>query len=355
MTQVKSLDFSGQSIYCGIDMHKKNWSVTLRTSDRELRTFSHDPDPGALARMLVRQYPKAHFELAYEAGFSGFWVQKQFESIGLNCRVIHPADLPQPDRDRRYKTDVVDSRRIAFELSKGGLKGIYVPSEESLANRSLVRSRAQLIKDQTRFKNRIISFMDMYGISIPAGYKKCTHFSHRFITWLQEVPLNPSSQMALQTKINVLLSIRQQLLSITRQYRLMAKASSYAATITLLRTIPGIGINSALVLLTEIDDIHRFKSFDHLASLVGLKPDVYSSADKSLVKGITHHCNQLLRETLVECAWMVIGKDPALTQAYYDYKKRMHYNKAIIRIAKKLLSRVRYVMIHQQPYQMGRV
>ena len=53
------------------------------------------------------------------------------------------------------------------------------------------------------------------------------------------------------------------------------------------------------------------------------------------------------------CSNNLSGKDPALTQAYYNYKQRMHYNKAILRIAKKLLSRARYVLIHEQPYEIG--
>jgi transposase len=355
MTQVKTLDFSGQPLFCGIDMHKKSWSVCLRNHERELKTFSQDADPAALVRFLNKYYPNAEVEIAYEAGFCGFWVQQQFVTMGLRCRVIHPADLPQPDRDRRYKTDVVDSRRIAFELSKGGLNGIYVPSQQTLELRALVRGRVQLIKDQTRFKNRIISFLDFFGIRVPEGYKKSTHFSHRFMKWLEALPLANSNKMALQTKIHVLGSIREQLLTITRQYRLLATSTEYGQQISLLGSIPGIGLNSALVILTEIGDMRRFRHFDQLASLAGFKPDIYSSAERSLVKGITYHCNHLLRETLVECAWMGISKDPALTQAYYGYKHRMHYNKAILRIAKKLLSRVRYVMLHQRSYQLGRV
>lgn len=353
MSQVKNLDFSGQSIYCGIDVHKKNWSVSLRTEDRELKTFSQDADPIALARLLHRQYPNAEFQLAYEAGFCGFWIQQQFAREGLRCMVIHPADIPQPNRDRLYKTDPVNSRRIAFELSKGSLRSIHIPSEETLALRSLVRTRLQLVKDQTRYKNRILSFLDFLGIAIPAGYKTSTRFNGVFLQWLKELPIAEHHKRALESKMNILQSTRQELLQITRQFRGIAKTGPYQRQISLLTSIPGIGLTSAIVLMAEIDDIRRFRKFDQLASLAGFKPDVYSSAEKKLVKGLTHHCNHLLRETLVECAWMAVGRDPALTQAYQHYKKRMHYNKAIIRIAKKLLSRVRHVLLSGQPYQMG--
>jgi transposase len=170
---------------------------------------------------------------------------------------------------------------------------------------------------------------------------------------LKDLPIDGNLKIALDLKIRLLESIREQLLQINQHYRNMAKSGPLAPMIAWLRSIPGIGLNSAMVLITEIEDINRFKRFDKLASLAGFKPDIYSSADRSLVKGITHHCNHLLRETLVECAWMAVGKDPALTQAYLSYKSRMHYNKAIIRIAKKLLARVRFVMVHQTNYKPG--
>lgn len=355
MTQVKTLDFTGQSIYCGIDVHKKSWSVCLRNQDRELRTFSQNADPDALISLLKRHYPQAQFEVAYEAGFCGFWAQQRFKAAGLTCHIVHPGDVPQANRDRRYKTDTVDCRKLALELSKGALNCIHVPHQQTLESRSLIRTRGQLVKDQTRYKNRILSFLDFFGLQVPPNYKNSTHFSQRFIQWLMELPLSASSTMALQTKLTVLSFIRQQLLQLTRQLRALAHSEPYCQATSLLTSIPGIGLHSALIIALEIEDIRRFPHFDQLASLAGFKPDVYSSAERHLVKGVTHHCNHLLRETLVECAWMAVGKDPALTQAYAAYKKRMHYNKAILRIAKKLLNRVRYVLLHQKPYLVGKI
>jgi transposase len=353
MTQVKTLDFTGQSIFCGIDIHKKNWSICLRTDDRELKVFSQNPDPLTLTQHLKKNYPKASISIVYEAGFCGFWPHQVFTEQGLHCKVVHPSDIPQPDKSRRYKTDIVDCRKLALELSKQSLKSIHIPTQVTIEHRSLVRSRQQLVKDQTRYKNRIISFLDFHGIGIPEGYKTSTHFSKRFLLWLEELMLAPVGKTALLVKVNCVKAIREQLVVCNRQLRELSKSSIYKTVIELLMSIPGIGIQSALILATELEDISRFKNFDHLAGYAGFKPDIYSSGESTVIKGITYQCNHLIRETLVECAWMAIGKDPALTQAYYNYKNRMHYNKAIIRIAKKLLSRVRYVLIHKQSYQMA--
>lgn len=351
MTQIKELDFSGRSIFCGIDIHKKSWSVCLRDEERELKTFSQNPDKELLADHLKKYYPNASVYMTYEAGFCGFWPYQFFTSQGFDCLVANPSEIPRPDYNRRQKTDAGDCRNLASNLSKKILKPIHIPLQSTIESRMLVRTRAQLVKDQTRYKNRIISQLDFLGIRIPEGYKSCSHFSHRFIVWLKELELGPESKQALEAKLNVLQSIREELLSTHKRLKDLATQEPYKQSLDLLRTIPGIGLISAFILITELEDIKRFKNFDHLAGYAGLKPDIHSSSETMIVKGITHHCNRFIRETLVECTWMAITKDMALNQAYYEYKKRMHYNKAILRVAKKLLNRIRFVLLNNQPYQ----
>jgi len=353
MKQVKTLSFAGQDIYCGIDVHKKDWSICIRDDERELRSFSQPPQPAILADHLKRNYPQANFQAVYEAGFCGYWIQQALSQQGISCIIIHAADVPTTDKDRRQKTDRVDCRKLAQALKEGSVKAIHIPNQQIIEDRSLVRGREQLVQDQTRYKNRILSWLHFFGIAIPEGYKKSTHFSKRFISWLEQLPINENAKSSLQAKLGALQGIRNQLLLANRSLRKLAQSERYQKKVELLRSIPGIGITNAMIFLTELDDINRFKSFDHLSSYVGLKPDIYSSSDTTIIKGITHRCNLLLRDSLVESAWKAVAKDPALLMAYKEYKKRMHYNNAIIRITKKLLRRIRYVLLHQTPYVTG--
>ena len=50
MNQNNKLDFTGQEFYIGIDVHKKNWAVTIRNSQMELKTFSMNASPESLYR-----------------------------------------------------------------------------------------------------------------------------------------------------------------------------------------------------------------------------------------------------------------------------------------------------------------
>ena len=68
------------------------------------------------------------------------------------------------------------------------------------------------------------------------------------------------------------------------------------------------------------------------------------------VRGMTKRQNKLLRMMIIESSWVAIRHDPALMLAYQKLVVRMKPNKAIIRIAKKIINRIRYVLKNQTPY-----
>jgi transposase len=105
-----------------------------------------------------------------------------------------------------------------------------------------------------------------------------------------------------------------------------------------------------MLLLTELYDMNRFKTLDTLCSYVGLIPNTSSSGEKDTKTGMTSRRNALLRAAIIESAWTAVRKDPALMMAFNELCKHMIKTKAIIRIARKLLSRIRYVLKNQQAY-----
>ena len=165
--QINKLDFSGQNIYVGIDVHLKSWSVTVLSEYSVLKKFTQDPEPKVLYNFLSANYPKASYHSVYEAGFSGFWIHEQLVRFGINNIVVNPADVPTMSKEKLHKTDAVDSSKLARELRSGTLKGIYVPSVVVLEMRSLIRLRNSIVKDTTREKNRIKSLLRFHGIQIP--------------------------------------------------------------------------------------------------------------------------------------------------------------------------------------------
>jgi transposase len=349
MKQGRQLDFSGQNIFVGMDVHKNSWKVCIRNEEMELKTFSQQPSVKTLSNHLKENYPSAIYKVVYEAGFCGFGYQREFTAIGIDCIIVHPADVPTSDKDKHRKSDTVDCRKLSKTLSKGDLTGIFVPGVEQQDDRGVTRVYQQMIKDQTRFKNRIKGWLAFQGIIIPDDDVH-KHWSNNFIQWLKNLSLTQSAKISLDILIQGYLQVRTMVLTATKQVRVLSRQPRYQKEIKLIRTIPGIGEITALLIITEIGDITRFKTLDKLCDYTGFVPKIHGSGDKETVLGLTHRGHHQLRERLIEASWVAVRLDPALTMAYNDYCKRMKKNRAIIKIAKKMLNRVRYVLINQKEY-----
>jgi transposase len=353
VSKIKKLDFTGQEIFSGIDIHKKNWSVCIMTKDAEHKVMTIDPNPEILANYLKKNFPNANYYSAYEASYCGFGAHEKLSALGINSIVVHPADVPTTNKEKMNKTDKVDRRKIARSLRNGELKGIYVPDYFHQEARSLVRCRYQFSKDQTRAMNRIKSLLSFHGAVIPKELEN-SHWSRRFIEWLKEYKLRTDfGTQSLQDHIERLMSIRADMAKVTRQIRILTRQKEFKESIDLLTTISGIGIITAMVFISEIIDINRFKNLDELASFIGIAPREHSSSDKKIVGSITKRGNPYLRYLLIEAAWTATRKDPSLMQAYNELIKKMDKQKAIIKIARKLLNRIRFVLKNQQPYIIG--
>jgi len=131
------------------------------------------------------------------------------------------------------------------------------------------------------------------------------------------------------------------------------EAGPFNIIIPFLLSVPGIGFITAMTLASEIMDMGRFRTLDKLACYAGLVPSVQSSDETEINLGISQRRNKYLRSMLVEAAWKAVKIDPALTMKFSQLCRRMNHNKAIVRIAKILLSRIRHVWNTQEPYVMA--
>lgn len=351
MSKIKQLNFEGKNIYVGLDVHKKNWKLSSRMEELHLRAFSQDPDPEKLIRYFKKNYPGAKLKVAYEAGFCGFGIQRSLSSMGIECLVVNAADVPSSDKERKRKNDKRDAAKLCRELFDGSLEGIYIPSVQMEQARTLVRQRYRLMKDQTRCKNRIKHLVNFSGISL--GLKK-ENWNTKHITALEQVCCQTEAlRKALDLAVAEYKQIRALLKQATLAIRQMAREPMFAEVQKYLRSIPGIGLINGMVIQTEIQDIKRFRILDGLCSYAGFVPDISTSDEHTAIKGITSRCNEFLREAIIESSWMCIRNDPAMLLKYNQYLSRMKSNKAIIRIGKHLLNRIRYVWKNQVEYQNG--
>ena len=349
ITQI--ISFVNAHFFIGIDAHLKNWKVTIRMSGIELKTFSMNPSPLELIAYLHKHYPDGIYHIVYEAGFCGFWALRIFRQNNVDCIVVNPADVPTMNKEKVNKSDPIDSRKLAREHENKSLHGIYIPDIGREELRALMRLRFRIIQQQTRIKNRIKGFLHSQGILIPIQFSGNARWSNFFILWLSNLQLNTSAgNFTLQNLILQLKEIREHNRNVLKQLRKEAQHPDIAPVMKVLQEVPGIAFITAMYLFTEIIDMKRFPNDDALANFIGLVPSTRSSDDTVYVNGISYRHNKFLRSIIIESAWVAVKEDPALTLAFKELSKRMKPQDAIIRIAKKLLKRIRHVWLQQEHY-----
>ena len=342
--------FKGQIFSLGIDIHKKNIKVTIRNNGRVLKKICMDPDAGKLFNYLQNNYPGGSYKSVYEAGFSGFWFHRELKKYGVNNIVINPSDVPTTQKEKSRKTDKVDSAKLARELENNSLECVYIPTEREEALRNISRIRTQIVKEDTRTKNRIKSFLSLYNTRLPDNSEE-KHWSRRFIDRIKSMEFQDNNnKIVIDYLIQELEHQRERKKEVLK---LIRKLSSENQTIKYLMSVPGVGIVVAFTLYAELYNIARFPSVDKLCSIIGLVPSVSESDETKYNLGLTNRANNNLRSLIIEAAWLAIRKDPILTSSFNEYCKRMNKNKAIIRIARKLVSRIRYVWLNKKEYVCG--
>jgi transposase len=345
--------FSGQDVYVGLDVSLKSWKVCVYVGHLFHKRFAQPPDAATLVQYLCRNFPGGRYHTVYEAGYFGFWIHDALVQLGVDSMVVNPADVPTSDKERRTKTDRVDAAKLARSLANGELRRLYVPGRLALEDRTLVRTRTAFVRKQTWCKNQIKALLRFYGVQMPEDVTD-RYWSRMYVRWLENLSLTQESgTCALKALIGELLTLRETIADLTRHIHLLAHQTRYDSQVQLLCSVPGIGLLAAITFLTEVVSVGRFANLDRLACYVGLVPGERSSGEVEQDTGLTPRRNRALRYMLIECAWKAQHEDPALLKAFADYCARMPKTVAIVHVARKLLSRMRFVLRNNTPYVMG--
>jgi len=337
-------------IYLGLDVHKNSWQVRFasdlvnKNSVRFERPFVEN-----LVSYCRRNFPNARFKCAYEAGFSGFWAKRELEKFGFETLVVNPADIPTSGRDRVFKTDKRDSKKIVAALRGGELVGIHCPDVIEERDRSVLRANAQVAKMERQCKNRIKSTLLFFGIDIPEEMAE-KRWPKRFIEWLNQIAIQ-EDLISLKHQLMTLEAVRNQHALLLKSLRKLSREPRHKAICQYLQSVPGIGPLTSIKLKLEIISMDRFSNTDKLISYLGFVPTTNHSGEKQRVGKMTKRGKSELRRSIIESAWIAIRHDKELNEKYEEWKKNKSANKAIVKIAVKLVRRIRHIWINQENYK----
>jgi len=310
-----------------------------------------EPVPKLLYQKVKREFPNYDVEVVYECGCFGYWAHREFESFGWTSYVVNPSDLPRISKQKFQKTDTIDARYLSKYLSLGLLRNVSIPDVEREQFRALFRRRNHLVKYSRSIKVRMKNLLIYFGRKIPEDLDNAS-WSHAFRNWVRELKWEHSS-----AQIMMLSNLRQEeylhyeINTISNELRKYCR-QNLKKEYDLLQSIPGVGPLTAICFLAEVGSIRRFNNFKQLTSLVGLMPTTYQSSDTHKTQGLTPRCLSLLRSYLVEAAWQAVRIDPVMRD-YYNSHRGKKPNDIIVKVARKLLSRIYGVLRTETEYRIG--
>src|SRR3979411_2376832 len=290
--------------FVGLDTSKLRNAVAIADASRggEVRFFGEIENTPAATAKLVRKLAAKYQRLTfcYEAGPTGYGLQRQIKELGFECLVVAPSLIPKRPGDR-VKTNRRDALSLAKLLRADDLTAVWVPYGRHEAMRDLTRARETAMLDLRTKRQHISAFLLRLGR--PYGERKKT-WSKVHVRWIASQKLeHPQQRLVLE---EMMLAMRQ---AQERQQRLEQAIAAAVPEGALdgagraSRERRGRARISAATLLAEIGDLSRFRTPTELMAYLGLVPSEDSTGDVIKRGPITKAGNRRARRMLVECAW----------------------------------------------------
>jgi len=342
--------FENKDIYVGIDVHKKRWVVTVRTYDLELKTFSMQPVAEDLEKFLLENYKEALLHIVYECCFSGFWIYDYFHRRSYDI-IVTPTNRIYRDGSV-VKTDKIDSRKLAFQHSRGLLREVKVPAIKIREYRSLFRIYDKEKMRQGQILRQVRSILE--AKNHPLKWEK---WNKAFIENLKKVRF---ADDIFNKKFAQLIKeyeyVKEQIKDSEKRIAEISEEEELGRRIKRIEKINGIAVISATRLVVYLfDKPGRFESGEKLVHYVGLTPGEHSSGEEIIRSRTGLVGNKQLRSIIIQLAWVAVRKDGSLLDKFERvYRKSGSKQKAIVAVARKLMMKVYTITEKEEEYEINR-
>jgi transposase len=266
------------------------------------------------------------------------WINDLCAEHGIRTLVCSTNEAAWRFKNVKRKTDKDDAVKLARLAMLNQLVPVHVPSRTMREYRTLVKYRKTLDQRINRIKNSIRSLFANRGIEIDRGRRAWAAGRERIDSYrkpLADCSMEELWQGQLDIELAQLDSLGEQLTEVERRLEAIGAEDD---RVRRLRTIPGVGRKTAEVLVTAIDDAHRFRNARQVSAYIGLVPRQYQSGETDRFGRITKRGSRLLRAALLECAWVSLQYNP-WTRATYDRicgGQKTRKKKAAIAVARKI-------------------
>jgi transposase len=88
-------------LFIGMDVHKKSWTVHIKTDLFDYKTVTMPADPQSLQQYIEKKFPDHEVSCCYEAGCCGYWIARRLKQLNWKVIVVNPADVPRTNKQDR--------------------------------------------------------------------------------------------------------------------------------------------------------------------------------------------------------------------------------------------------------------
>jgi transposase len=250
--------------------------------------------------------------------------------------VVHPPHVALITRSQ-VMNDKIAASILARLLAKGLLVGIWVPPQEVRELRGLVAQRRKMTELATQAKNRLHAVLQRHHLVPPEG----NPFGASNKAWWQSLPIGKLEKLNLQSDLETLQFAEKQ---VKRMTGIMEGMAAEQEPIGRLLHLAGFGVVTAVTVWAAIGDIRRFAEPRYLVGYAGLGTRVHDSGMTMRTGKITKAGRRDLRTVLIEAANVATNSHPHWKAELARLEPRLGRNKAIVAIARKLLTAVWYVL-----------
>ena len=368
-------------VCCGMDVHK-NFLVACIASTNEKGVTGYKSKrfstfTGDLRRCSAWLAENSCKDVCMEST-GKYWIPV-YNILETTCHVVlaHPKYVKAI---RGKKTDKKDAKWIADIFKHDLVSGSFIPPADIRQLRDLVRYRQKLTSFNTGEKNRAQNCLTVSNIKLDGVFSDVFGKAARAITArILENPSEPITDVSgfrthgmKATDEEILAAVdgkmcveQAEKLRVIRSHMdalklckanleslILSVAEKYLPQINLIMTAPGIQSYAAIGVIAEIGvDMSVFPTSKHLCSWAGLTPQNNESAGKKKTTRISR-AGAYIKPLLVQCALAAIRSksNPEIRARYLSLKKRRGHKKAIIAIARTLLTAVYNMLKKNEPY-----
>jgi transposase len=316
--------------YIGLDVHKKTISYCVKDASGQVH---REGTIGAARNELdwwLKTLPQPRM-MAMEATIFTGWIYDHLLPHAEQVKVAHPLMLRAIAASKK-KNDRIDAGKIADCLRCDFLPECHMASTEIRDRRRTLRYRHLLVRQMVQMKNRISGLLLETGVS---HNKQRLHKVGYFRELLSSEEVHENIRPLLRLSRETVVRCQR------TEYALVSSLERdplLAERIKRLRTVPGVGIITALTWALEIGDVARFRSVKQAISYCGLCGEEKSSADKVLRTPLSKQRNKHIQHVLVEAAKLAPRQNHELALIREREMQKGNRNRATLAVARKMVA-----------------